>query len=229
MFEKLKSLFVVDDEEFKRKVSGKEPVEKTVAPTSVPEVNDTSPPTTNTQTEPVNVGPGEVTDKFTNILFGAIEKANKEGFDYLEFRNSLNSLKKMDMDEATRFKSAFAMAQTMKASSEKLISSAEQYLKILGNEEQKFGQALINQRDRQVGEKQQQLQQLNKSIRAKAEQIQKLSKEIEQDQVQLKKVEIDLQNASGKVEQTKLNFVASYKMIVSQIQGDVEKMKQYLK
>jgi len=235
MFDKLKSLFIVDDEEFKRKASGKttpdsaantsDPaVEKTVQPSveSAPQVNTPS-------NNPSNASGGNVSEKFMNILLGALQKANQSDFDYLEYRTSLKSLQKMDMDEPTRYKSAFAMAQTMKVDASKLISSAQYYLKVLSNEEQKFGQALVNQRDRQIGEKQNQIKNLSQSIRSKAEQIKKLSAEIEQDQINLKKLEGDLQGATGKVEQTKLDFIASYQTIVGQIEGDVVKMKQYLK
>jgi len=232
MFEKLKSLFIVDDKEFARKVTGKSLPEKENTPAEKKESSATNDPTPKPEVVMPDVtvdGEGQVSEKFTDILFGAIDKANQEGFDYLEFRNSLASLSKMDMDEATRYKSAYAMAQTMKATPKQLISSAKHYLKVLSLEEQKFGKALVNQREKQIGDKQEELNKVSQAIRAKAEQIKKLSAEIEQHQLQLKKLETDIQNAAGKVGQTKLNFVASYEAIVSQIQGDVEKMEQYLK
>ncbi len=230
MFDKLKSLFIADDEEFKRKAGGESTPEPTPEAQDIPAAEPI--PIESSQVEntsPNQVTKGTVSEKFMNILLGALKKADQPGFDYLEYRNSLKSLQKMDMDEATRYKSAFAMAQTMKVDAPKLISSAQFYLKILSNEEQKFGQALVNQRDRQIGEKQNQIKGLSQSIRSKAEQIKKLSAEIEADQAKLKKLETDLQGASGKVEQTKLDFIASYQAIVGQIQGDVGKMKQYLK
>ena len=234
MFDKLKSLFIADDEEFKRKASGEptpDPATESEAkventPIEAPAPIESAPIQDQTSNNPTK---GAVSEKFMNILLGALQKSNQPDFDYLEFRNSLKSLQKMDMDEATRYKSAFAMAQTMKVDAPKLINSAQFYLKILSNEEQKFGQALVNQRDRQIGEKQNQIKSISQSIRSKAEQIKKLSAEIEADQAKLKKLEVDLQGASGKVEQTKLDFIASYQAIVGQIQGDVVKMKQYLK
>ena len=39
--------------------------------------------------EPVS---GKVTDKFYDILFGAMEANNQEGFDYLEYKKSLQTL-----------------------------------------------------------------------------------------------------------------------------------------
>ena len=48
-------------------------------------------------------------DKSIEFISKAIEKANLPGFDYLEFRMAVDNLKKMDLDEATSFKSAFAI------------------------------------------------------------------------------------------------------------------------
>ena len=158
-----------------------------------------------------------------------MEKHNIEGFDYLEYRQSLLSLRKMDMDTATRYKSAYAMAQTMGASPEYLIKTANHYLDVLQKEEAKFGEALKNQRSRQIGEKEQQLKQLEQTIRQKAEKIQQLSKEIEEHQKQIKAIEGDLSQAATKVESTKNDFIASYNAIVVQIKEDIENMKQFLK
>ena len=82
-----------------------------------------------------------------------MEKANIEGFDYLEYKQSLKSLAKMPMDERTRFQSAYAMAQTMGASVGHLIKTAQHYIDILAAEEKKFETALANQKKLQCNYK----------------------------------------------------------------------------
>lgn len=226
MLKKLKSLFVVDDEEFKRRMSGEE--EAGADGAQVADAKAESSPELE-PIAPVQAGPGQVSDKFLNVLLGALEKANLEGFDYLEFKNSLKSLQKMDMDDATRYKSAFALAQTMNATPDHLIKTAGHYLSALEEEEAKFGQALSNQKAKQVEGKKTERANLDKTIRQKAEQIKKLSNEIEQHQAQLEKLEQDIVNASAKVANTQANFMASYQAVVGQIKADIEKMKQYLK
>lgn len=223
MFKNLKSLFINEDEETSKK-----------SPENTDSAKEIKTPVTSTRQTTSNssvpsVSPGKITDKFNNILLGAMEANNIDGFDYLEYRQSLQSLKKMDMDEATRYKSAYAMAQTMGASPDYLVKTANHYLDILKKEESKFGDALQNQRVRQVGEKEQQLKDLEKMIRDKAEQIQKLSKDIEQHQVQMQKIETEVAQSSAKVESTKNNFIASFNAIVVQIKADVENMQKYLK
>lgn len=173
--------------------------------------------------------PGRPADKFRNVLFEAMEKANLDGFDYLEYKQSLQSLAKMNMDEATRFQSAYAMAQTMGATPAGLIGAAEHYVKVLRNEEQKFEQALMTQRDTRIKGKQAEAQQLKQLTAQKEQQIKQLQAEIERHRQQAQKIEQEVNNAAAKVETTKNNFIATYNQVVGQIQADVEKMKQYLK
>jgi hypothetical protein len=126
------------------------------------------------------VGDGTVNEKFMQALFGAMEGANLDGFDYFEFKQSLQNLVNMPMDEATRYKSAFAMASTMGATPNKLMNSALHYLEILKNENVKFSQAAENQRVAQVGNKQGQVENLEAVMQQKAEQIKRLTDEIAQ-------------------------------------------------
>ncbi|MCP3929039.1 MAG: hypothetical protein GY705_08060 [Bacteroidetes bacterium] len=158
-----------------------------------------------------------------------MEKANIEGFDYMEYKQSLNSLKNMAMDEQTRFRSAFAMAQTMGATPGNLIEAATHYIKILESEEAKFEQALLKQHSKQIGSKETEIKQLDRLIQEKKKQIEKLNEEIKSHQVVANKMKSQMSTAAGKIETTKNNFIASYNTLVSQIQDDVEKMKQHLK
>ena len=173
--------------------------------------------------------PGKVTDKFTNVLLGAMEKANLDGFDYLEYKQSLQSLKAMNLDEATRYRSAFAMAQTMGVDLPRLVQTAGHYVKVLQQEEQKFEQALANQQAQRIGERKQQAISLEKLAQEKQAQIEKLQREIAEHRAQAEKVSKEVNAAQAKVESTKNNFIASYNNLVRQIQNDVERMKEYLK
>lgn len=221
MFKNLKSLFIVEEEGApKKKASNK----KAAPPTSkTPEKIE------KVEATPTEVGAGKVTQKFMDVLFKAMEKNNLEGFDYLEFKQSMASLKKMSMDEPTRYQSAFAMAQTMGATPDHLVKTAQHYINILRKEEEKFEAALAKQNQVQIGDKQNQIKQLDDTIKAKAAQIQKLTKEIEAHQKQSKSLKGQINKASVKVQTTKNNFIASYKSLVGQIAADVENMKKYLK
>jgi hypothetical protein len=223
---KLKSIFIVEDEEFKKKAAaGKAP--------QAPAKSEAKAPPPAVQKEIVSESaegePGKVTKKFTDILFGAIEKANKPGLDYLEYRQSLQSLEKMPMEEKVRYQSAFAMAEAMGATPQKLIESAAHYVNVLKGEEAKFEQALANQKATQIASRKEKIQKLNEAIQKKAEQIKKLTQEMEKHRADMESLSVEINQATAKVETTKNDFIASYNALVAQIMGDVENMKKYLK
>lgn len=219
MLKNLKSLFVVEEENPKAKPAAKAGA-KTPSPT--PSTSKAKSSTTTPRT-------GKVKSKFTDILLSAMEQANLDGFDYLEYKKSLKSLQKMNMDEATAYQSAYAMAQTMNATPAHLVQTAEHYLKVLKQEEEKFENALENQQESRIGNKRKEKESLAAQIEAKEKQIQQLQAEIKQHQTQLGQLDTEIQKAVDSIESTKGDFFASYQHLTKQIQADVEKMKKHLK
>ena len=222
MFKNLKSLFIEEVGDDSKKGQTESP--KSAEVQDKEEVVASSVGNT-----PAKASEGKITTKFMEILFKAMEDNNLDGFDYLEFKQSLKSLEKMPMDEQTRIKSAFAMAQTMNATPDRLIQSANHYLNVLQQEEKKFGEALNNQRAIQIGDKEKQLVEFDQAIKSKTEQIKKLTAEIEKHQKAMDRIKQEVANASIKVESTKNDFIASYNLVVSQIAKDIENMKRFLK
>lgn len=221
MFKNLKSLFIIEEEEetkTKKAKPQKNPVAAPSESSSGPEIQES------TAGEP-----GKVTRKFMDVLFKAMEQQNIDGFDYLEYKQSLASLSKMPMDEPTRYRSAYAMAQTMGAKPEHLVQTAQHYIDVLKTEEHKFEQALAAQQQKQVGNKNQKIKDLELVVKNKAEKIKALTQEIEQHQKQMADLKTQITKASAKMETTKNDFIASYNALVSQINSDLENMKKYLK
>lgn len=219
MLKNLKSLFIVEEENSKAKST----------PTAKEEAAKAKATPAKSAASPSSSRKGQVKAKFTDILLSAMEQANLDGFDYLEYKKSLKSLQKMNMDEATSFQSAYAMAQTMNATPAHLVETAEHYLKVLLQEEQKFEQALEHQQENRIGNKRKEKEDLAKQIKTKEEQIKQLQADIQKSQTQLGKLDQEIQKAVQSIETTKGDFIASYQNLTSQIQADVEKMKKYLK
>ncbi len=230
MFKKLKSLFIIEEG-----VPNKPKVVVQDSPktTSQASKGNSIVKTTTTPLPPPNVTnksdvTGEINEKFLNILFEALEKNNLEGFDYLEFKKSLQSLSVMPMDEATRFKSAFAMANSMNVTTDQLLQSADFYISILIQEEQKFENALAQQKSTKVHAQEEQVLQLEKTVAAKTEQIKLLTQEIDTLQQQITTTSAEIMDQTVKAEKTKNDFNVSYNAVVGQIKADVENMKKYL-
>jgi chromosome segregation ATPase len=214
MLRNLKSLFIIEEESSEKK-SPSSPLA-------------TSKPSAAAISESREGRPGKVNDQFTEVLFRAMEAQNLEGFDYLEYKQSLRSLRDMPMDEPTRYQSAMAMARTMGASGQSLMDSAQYYINVLREEERKFEAAAAKQKSQQVGAKEEQFQQLEEAVKTKEAEIQRLQNEITAHREEMKSLRQEIKEASEKVESTQNDFIASYNNLVNQIHADIEKMKQYL-
>ena len=223
LWNKMKGIFVVE-------------VNTTTAVTAAPNISNASesamPETINRGISPailVNNGIVAVNEKFMEVLFGALEKANLPGFDYLEFKQALSQLATMPMDEATRYKSAYAMAQTMGVTAEKLVNTALHYLDVLKQEEGKFRQTADAQRLSQIDGRNATIKSLGDIIQQKEAQIKKLTEEINAHKQQFEQTQSEMAQAESKMNQTKADFAAAQNAIINQIQMDITNMKNYLK
>lgn len=226
MLKKFKSLFIIEEEtpnQTAKKEDDNNKPASTSKGNSIVKSNSSSANLSNVIQE------GKVNEKFLNILFDALEKNNLEGFDYLEFKKSLQSLSKVPMDEATRFKSAFAMASSMNVDTKQIIDSADFYLQILKKEEEKFNNALAKQKSTKVHAQEEQVKLLENTVKEKAAQIKKLTTEIDQIQKEIQLTNEQIAEQTTKVNKTKNDFLRSYNMVVNQIKTDVANMKRHLK
>ncbi len=230
VFKNIRSLFVVEDE-----TTGKTTRTTTTNKNTVPNrknppktTRNNVPPRTTTVSKPPVGKVGQAEKKFTDILLTAMEANNLEGLDYIEFKQSLQALSKMPMDEETRFKSAFAMAASMGATSDHLIKTAQFYINILVKEEKKFEGALKQQVDSKIGQQKREIASMEKSVAEKAEQIKRLTNEIGQIQQKVAKTKGAILEATNKINTTKSNFIASYNLLRGQIESDINNMKKYL-
>lgn len=227
MLKKLKSLFIVEDETAKAK--GNPKASQTTKQETSKQATNKAPnqPKVKVDTTPTPRGEGKPDEKFVNRLLQAIEEANLEGFDYLEYKQSLQSIDDMNMDEATMFKSSLAMAKTMGATPEKLVSSAQHYIKVLEKEEKKFQDALTNQQQRVVSGRQQTIAKMEETIKAKEARIEELKAEIIKDKEGLNTTKKAAENDASKIHMTKTGFYAAYHIVVDQIKADLEKMQKH--
>lgn len=172
--------------------------------------------------------PGTVNNRFLEILAKALEQNNQPGFDYFEFRQSLAGLGQMPMDESTRFKSAFAVAQTMGVNQSNLLDSAQHYVQILQGEQAKFNDAHTQQRAKLIGNREQEAGQLQSAIQEKTGQIEALNKQIEENRQRIEQLKSEISESTLKIENTKADFEATFVSVLEQLQSDISKIKQYL-
>ena len=166
--------------------------------------------------------------KSVDYLTAALAKNNLPGFDYLEFKQSLAALANLGMDESTAIKSAFATAATVGLTKEKLIQTAKHYKQVLATEKNQFDEALVNQMNKRVNNKREEVEKLKVQIGRWKEQISKLEAQIAQSQSTIDHADENIQAEIGKIETTKTNFEYAYQSIGNQVDKDVESFNLYL-
>ena len=217
ILKKLKSLFVVEDDE-----GSPQPHED--------ESHSKSKTLQDTSDDDVSVGKEEKS-KFIDILFKAIEQANIEGYDYLEFKQSINNLKKQNLgnDEKQLFITAYTLAKTMNVDKDSLLKSANHYMQVLENENLRFNESLNNSAKVKLAEREEKLKKLESILQKEKVQLQELQKKIQAHEKQIVNLKEELQQAGQKVKKIKSGFKKALSEISSQISSDVEKIKTYIK
>lgn len=226
LFKKIKSIFIEDDLSVKdSNTSAGGGVSKQEGTEGDPIVSESKQTQTGRSNQTTKL---EIDPKFNELLMKAIETNNLDGFDYLEFKNSLKSVEKVIPDEAVRYTSAFEMAKTMGLTKDKLISTAEHYANILTTEAKKFQDAVQNQRRIQVGDRQSSIEKLNQAVKDKQAMIEKLQAEMKSAEQNLKNLNAEIDQAEQKISNTEKQFEMSYQLINNQIKDDINKIKSYL-
>ncbi|MBC6993801.1 hypothetical protein QWY85_11615 [Neolewinella lacunae] len=172
---------------------------------------------------------GAVNDRFVQVLMEAMEGVNLPGFDYLEYKKSLQNLKKMNFNDDVLYRTAYAAAQSMGVTSQDLVASAQHYLGALGKEEAKFGQALKGQESQQIQDKETRLKSLGATIQQHQAQIKALQEQIQKVEAEQKELQDAILANADKLAKTKADFEYTYTLIAGGIKKDIEKMQEYLK
>ena len=168
-------------------------------------------------------------EKSITFLTDALEKNNLPGFDYIEFKQSMAALAKMNLDEETAMKSAFATAATVGLTKEKLLETAAHYKKILDGEKTKFGNAMQNQMTKNIAGKKKEVETLKIQIENQKAQIKKFEEQIAKQQNTIDTADEQINAATEKIEQAKEKFEYAHQSVMNQIEKDIEGIQQNLK
>ena len=162
-------------------------------------------------------------------LVKAMENSNLDGYDYFEFKNSLKALESVIADESVRYKSAFAAAQPMGITSDKLITTAQHYIEVLKSEEKKFLYALGLKSDSDITSSEKRIVQIDAEIKSKLDEIEKIKIEIEKLKNDKKVIIDSIDENKAKIEISKNSFYTVYKEIIEGIESDIKKLSAYIK
>ena len=166
--------------------------------------------------------------KSVAFLLKAIEESNLPGFDYLEFKQALKGLKRMNMDQHTAIKSAFMTGSTVGLTKEKLISSAEHYRQVLLKEKSQFDVALQKQMAQRVDGKRTEKETVAGKIKAYRSKIKEIEAEITKLEDKLAKADSEIDAAKEKIHDTKEKFETTFQSFVKEIERDLETLNSIL-
>ncbi len=167
-------------------------------------------------------------EKSVEFIAKAIEKANLPGFDYLEFRMAVDNLKKMNIDEITAIRSAFATMTTMGLTKDKIIETAVHYKNVLIKEREHFDVASQKQQDLKIGQNLQQVDELKRKIADNELRIKQLQEEAEVSRTKIRELDYERDNASAKIEDAKSKYLFTHQSILNLMEKDIENMRQHL-
>jgi len=162
------------------------------------------------------------------FLMKALEKNNLPGFDYIEFKQALSALSKMDMDLGTAIKSAFVTGSTVGLTKEKLLESALHYAKIIAEEKVQFQKAVEKQIQQKVGGKLKEVEKLKKQIKDHQEKIKQLQAQVEKFQKTVDSADSQVETATEKIKATQSGFEQTHRSILNQIELDIANFEKYL-
>ena len=166
-------------------------------------------------------------EKSMKYLSAAIEKNNLKGFDYFEFKKSVNALKDM-LDEDTAIKSAFTTAANMGLTKEKLLQSIEHYKNVLTKEKRQFDDALKKQINQKISSKREEKLQLKEHIITLNHKIEEINKKIAAYQERIDSSDAEIEQAEEKIKSTQANFEKAYDNFVSEIDTDFQQINSIL-
>lgn len=187
-------------------------------------------PTVDVPARPQIADVGSVDKKFIDHFITLLEKANLQGPDYFEYRETLKNLEGLGLSEDKRYQAAWASFKAMANSTDYsvLTNTANQYVTILDTDRQNFLKDVDHAITEKVGGLKTEVLRMQQENEAIAKQIVELQKKAETNKVQMAKLTDDIGEQSAKITTNKNNYEVTYSSFVEQIKGDISKIQQYI-
>lgn len=164
---------------------------------------------------------GVADNKFIDLLEGIIEQSNQPGQDYFEFKQALENMNSLPMDERTKFQTVYSVLSLQGCTKDVLIASLDKYVQIIQSEKTNFDAEMQSAYDAQVKSK------LLKAEESKKE-LESLTKRLAELNGLILALSQEAQAEEMKIRATEANFKASADIIISEMIGDKDKINNYL-
>jgi hypothetical protein len=177
-------------------------------------------PTPQNQVNPMTIQ-GVADNKFIELLEGIIEQNNLPGQDYFEFKQAIENMKSLPMDEKTKFQTVYSVLSLQGCNKEILLSSTDKYIAIIQQEKTNFDVEMKKAYAEKVQSK------LNEAEKAKKE-VESLTTKLSELNNQAILASQEAQKAEMEIRATEANFKASADIIIGEMAADKEKINTFI-
>lgn len=167
-------------------------------------------------------------DKFEKHFEELFDRANLPGPDYYEFWKMMETLEVAVPDEKVRMSAVFATLKVQGLDKDKLISSAEQYSKILEKDKLEFQNAVNTKVLSEIEGRKTTVDELEKRNAAAAEQIKNLTKEINDNQQKITALKKEVIDEEAKINNNKNGYNIACDAMLAKLGNDISKFKTTL-
>jgi chromosome segregation ATPase len=165
-----------------------------------------------------------IDNKILDSLLMAIQNNNLPGEDYIEFMDALKAMAKISLDEKTKIQTVIATLSTKGLTTEKIIESANYYIKVLENEKEKFNTVLSQEVEKKVKTRNLEISKLEEGNKKNYEKIAQLTAEIEAAKNQILNIKSEIAQADSKIKEAENKFNTAFSFMVKQIQENIKKI-----
>jgi len=169
---------------------------------------------------PAVVQPVADSGKFVQHFEQLFAEANLPGPDYYEFSKMVEAMQVIP-DEKSRYIAAFAGLQVQGLSKEKLLATADEYLKMVAADAAAFQQTLSATLQEKVKGKQEEAEE-------KKRRIQQLSQEVTDLQTQVVALQNEIGENEAKISANSDGYTKAAEHIKQKVQNDIDRINQHL-
>lgn len=170
-----------------------------------------------------------VNTEMLEILNKAVENANIEGFDYLEFREALAGYATLPMTEQQKFEAVFNTVKVMGVTFDKLIASIDHYLGVVSKQRDAFMANVDNAVKEQVDDKNAEITKDEQTIADAIAEINRLNEVVVQTQQGVLAKKNEVAQNQQQIDMTRSSFESTYNVVVGRLNEDKTKMTTFLK
>jgi hypothetical protein len=160
-------------------------------------------------------------EKFVQMLMKVIAENNIPGLDYFEFKQAIDAMSAAQIDEKTKFMTTFIVYAQQGCKKEVLLSSVDKYMSVIRNEVSQFDKELKTQREQKVQSKLTQVEEAKKKVA-------ELTQAIADANNFILKASQDVQQENLNLQIVEANFKKSAERVLGMLQGDKEKINNYI-